>query len=146
MYAGGGAGAVARAEGTIAVSPIPGKAGYLVRGALAQRLGADQHQGESARYRLDVRLDERLVGNVVQADHSVSRERRILRARYQLVDLASGAILLDATADADAGIDIVTNEYAVIAAEQSAQDNLATDLANQIVTRIALRLRKHTGQ
>jgi len=140
MYAGGGSGAVARAAGAVAVAPIEGKAGYLVHNALADRLGA---AGQStARYRLDVRLDEKLTGMIVQSDNAVSRERSVMRTRYQLVDLSSGTVLLDATADADAGIDIVASEYAVIAAEQTAQENLARDIANQIVTRVATRLRQ----
>jgi LPS-assembly lipoprotein len=124
----------------VTVAPIGGKAGYLVHNALADRLGAAGTG--SARWRLDVRLDEKLNGMIIQSDNAVSRERSVMRARYQLVDLATGTILLDATADADAGIDIVSSEYAVIAAEQTAQENLARDIANQIVIRVATRLRK----
>ena len=140
MYAGGGSGVVARDIGAVTVSPIGGRAGYLVHNALADRLDAAGHG--SARWRLDVRLDEKLSGMIVQSDNAVSRERSVMRARYQLVDLATGTIVLDATADADAGIDIVSSEYAVIAAEQTAQENLARDIANQIVTRVATRLRQ----
>ncbi len=140
LYTGGGSGAVAREVSAVSVSSIEGKAGYLVHNALTDRLGAAGHS--TPRFRLDVRLDEKLAGMIVQADNSVSRERSVMRARYQLVDLSSGAILLDATADADAGIDIVSSEYAVIAAEQTAQENLARDIANQIVARVATRLRQ----
>ncbi|WP_420384638.1 LPS assembly lipoprotein LptE [Novosphingobium sp.] len=143
MYAGGASGEVGRAISSVVVSPIEGKAGYLVRNALTDRLGA---AGKSeARYRLDVRLDEKLAGMIVQSDDSVSRERRVMRARYQLVDLNTGAVILDDTADIDAGIDIVKSEYAVIAAEQTAQENLSQDLANQIVTRISGRLRQRSA-
>ncbi len=140
---GGSAGPVARDVSAVAISAIEGKAGYLVHNALADRLGGAALA--SARYRLDVRLDERLIGKIVRADDAISRERRVMRARYQLVDLASGAILLDASADSDAGIDIVSSEYAVIAAEQTAQENLARDIANQIVTRVAATLRQGTA-
>ena len=40
----------------------------------------------------------------------------------------------------DAGIDVVSSEYAVIAAEQTALENLSQDLAQRIVTRVALAL------
>lgn len=140
LYGGAGSGVVAREIGAVAVSPIGGKAGYLVHNALVDRLGAAGQQ--VTRYRLDVRLDEKLIGMIVRSDNAVSRERSVMRARYQLVDLASGTIMLDATADADAGIDIVSSEYAVIAAEQTAQENLARDIANQIVVRAATRLRQ----
>ena len=36
----------------------------------------------------------------------------------------------------------MSSEYAVIAAEQTAQENLARDIANQIVIRVATRLRE----
>lgn len=140
VYAGGGRGDVARAAAAIAVSPIEGQAGWLVRNALTDRLGGKP--GAAARYRLDVRLDERLQGQGLVSGDAVTRERRTLRARYQLVDLQSGRIELDATAGADAGIDIVSSEYAVIAAEQTALENLSREVADQIVTRAAARLRQ----
>ena len=62
-------------------------------------------------------------------------------ARYQLVDSADSKVLLDATAGSDAGIDVVSSEYATIAAEQTALENLARVVADQIVTKVSLRLR-----
>lgn len=140
MYAGGGQGAAARAVAGVNVSAIEGKAGWLVRAAVVDRLGAGADG--APRYRLDVRLDEQLQGLGLVSNDAVTRERRILRARYQLVDVGTGAIILDATAGADAGIDIVSSEYAVIAAEQTALENLSHEIAEQIVTRVATKLRK----
>lgn len=140
MYAGGGNGAVARGLAAVEVPPIDGQAGWLVRNALRDRLGA---AGEaSPRYRLDVRLDDRLEGLGVLSDDTIGRERRTLRARYQLVDTADGSILLDATAGSDAGIDVVSSEYATIAAEQTALENLAREVADRIVTQLSLTLRE----
>lgn len=140
MYAGGGNGAVAQGLGAVEVPAIEGKAGWLVRNALVDRLGAGGH-GAAARYRLDVRLDDKLEGLGLLSDDTIGRERRTLRARYQLVDLASGAIVLDATAGSDAGIDVVSSEYATIAAERTALENLSREVADRIVTRVALQLR-----
>lgn len=139
MYAGGGSGAVAQGLAAVDVPPIQGKAGWLVRNALSDKLGAAGVA--SPRYRLDVRLDDSLEGLAVLADDTVSRERRTLRARYQLVDAATGEILLDATEGADAGIDVVSSEYATIAAENTALENLSREIADRIVTRVALTLR-----
>jgi len=140
MYAGGGNGVVARGLGAIEVPAIEGQSGWLVRNALVDRLGASV--GGAARYRLDVRLDDRLEGLGVLSDDTIGRERRTLRARYQLVDLTSGSVLVDATAGSDAGIDVVSSEYATIAAEQTALENLAREVASQITTRLALTLRE----
>lgn len=139
MYAGGGSGAVARGLAAVEVPAIEGKAGWLVRNALVDRLGAGGTSG--AQYRLDVRLDDKLEGLGLLSDDTIGRERRTLRARYQLVDLASGEIILDATAGADAGIDVVSSEYATIAAEQTALENLSKQVADRIITRVALKLR-----
>lgn len=141
MYAGGSSGTVAQGLAGIEVSPIEGKSGWLMRNALIDRLGAKPSDG-AARYRLDVRLDDKLEGLGLLSDDTVARERRTLRARYQLVDLATGEIVLDATAGSDAGIDVVSSEYATIAAENTALENLTKQVADRIVTRIALTLRQ----
>ena len=72
---------------------------------------------------------------------TIGRERRTLRARYQLVDTKNGMVVLDATAGSDAGIDIVSSEYATVAAEQTALENLSDTVADQIVARLALYAR-----
>lgn len=142
MYAGGGSGMVAQGLAAVDVSAIDGKAGWLVRNALVDRLGASGPRGGAARYRLDVRLDDKLEGLALLSNDSIGRERRTLRARYQLVDTASGEIVLDATAGSDAGIDVVSSEYATIAAENTALENLAKDVADRIVTNVALQIRR----
>jgi LPS-assembly lipoprotein len=140
MYAGGGSGVVAQGLAAVEVPPIQGKAGWLVRNALRDRLGQAGSAG-AARYRLDVLLDDKLEGLGLISDDTIGRERRTLRARYQLVDLASGAIVLDASAGSDAGIDVVSSEYATIAAEDTALENLSHEIADRIVARLALALR-----
>jgi LPS-assembly lipoprotein len=140
MYAGGAGGTVAQGLAGIEVAPIEGKSGWLMRNALVDRLGANAASG-SPRYRLDVRLDDKVEGLGLLSDDTIARERRTLRARYQLVDLATGEIVLDATAGSDAGIDVVSSEYATIAAENTALENLTKQVADRIVTRLALTLR-----
>ena len=144
LYSGGRAGVAAQALAGVTVTPIEGRGGWLVANALRDRLGA---AGDGpARYRLDVRLDDRIQGLGTRSDDSVSRERRTLRARYQLVDAAGGAVLLDATAASDAGIDVVGSEYATIAAENTALERLAEVLADQIVARVAVQARRQAAE
>ena len=142
MYAGGSSGAVASGLGAIQVAPIPERAGWLVRNALVDRLG-----GEAAdpAYRLEVELDDDLTAFGIRGDSAVTRERRTLRARYRLVDTRTGEVVLDATAGSDAGIDVVSSEYATVAAEQTAQERLATVIADQMVSRIALYVRRRSA-
>jgi LPS-assembly lipoprotein len=141
MYAGGGSGTVARGLSSVDVAPIEGKAGWLVRNALNDRLSSSGAGNSNARYRLDVLLDDKLEGLGLLTDDSVGRERRTLRARYQLVDTSTDEVVLDATAGSDAGIDVVSSEYATIAAEDTALENLAKEVADRIVARLALTLR-----
>jgi LPS-assembly lipoprotein len=136
LYVGGADGRVAQALDSVEVAPIGGRAGWLVRTALEDRLGREQ--GAGARYRLEVELDDNITGFGIRSDDAVTRERRTLRARYRLVDASVGTVLLDATAGSDAGIDVVSSEYATVAAEQTALERLSKEVADQIVTRVAL--------
>ena len=136
LYSGGTHGAVATTFRTIAVAPIAGQQGWLVRNKLIDRLG-EAGTGQAA-YRLDVTLDDNITAFGLRSDRAATQERRTLRARYQLVDLHSGLVVLDATAGSDAGIDIVSSEYATVAAEQTALENLADIVADQITARLAL--------
>jgi LPS-assembly lipoprotein len=135
LYSGGGAGVVVRTLQSIDVTPIEGgKSGWLVRNALNDRL---DNNGATKQYRLDVELDDKIEGFGVRSDDAVTRERRTLRARYKLVD-ASGKVVLDATAGSDVGIDVVSSEYATIAAENTALERLSGIVADQIVANISL--------
>ena len=139
LYSGGSKGAVAATLGTISVVAIEGKNGWLMRNALNDRLGTQNNV--STQFRLVVTLDDRISGFGVRADDTVTRERRTLRARYQLISTATGEIVLDATAGSDAGIDVVSSEYATIAGENSALENLTQKVADQIVTRLSIYAR-----
>lgn len=136
LYGDGAKGPVVAALRSVQVAPIEGQAGWLVRNKLIDRLGPSD-AGTPA-YRLDVALDDNITAFGIRTDQAATRERRALRARYQLVSLATGQVVLDATAGSDAGIDIVSSDYATVAAEQTALENLADVLADQIVGRIGI--------
>ena len=140
LYGGGSSSAVAIGLSSIAVAPIPERAGWLVRNALVDRLGSDAPGRSAATYRLEVDLDDDITGFGIRGDSATTRERRTLRARYRLITIATGETVVDATAGADSGIDVVSSEYATVAAEQSAAERLATVLADQIVGRLGLYL------
>jgi LPS-assembly lipoprotein len=135
VYGGGGSGIVAATLSAVAVGPIEGQAGWLVRNKLIDRLGGGDG---SAAYRLDVTLDDNITSFGLRSDRAATQERRTLRARYQLVDVRTGMVVLDSTAGSDMGIDIVSSEYATVAAEQTALENLSNILADQITARLAL--------
>ena len=136
LYSGGGTGPVATTLRAVSVAPIDGQAGWLVRNKLIDRLGGEG--SGSTDYRLEVKLDDNISSFGLRSDRAATQERRTLRARYQLVDTRNGLVVLDATAGSDMGIDIVSSEYATVAAEQTALENLADTVADQITARLAL--------
>ncbi|MCL6683821.1 LPS assembly lipoprotein LptE [Sphingomonas alba] len=143
MYAGGESGVAATSLRSIQVQPIPGKAGWLVHKALVQRLG-EPGRG-AATYRLEVELDDNITGYGIRGDSAATRERRTLRARYRLVDLSTGGVVLDATAGSDAGIDVVSSQYATVAAEQTALERLSEVVSDQMVGRLGLYVTRTHG-
>lgn len=139
LYEDGNKGNVARTLAGVEVAPIPGKAGWLVHNAIEDRLSA--MSGGAPRYRLNVILDDSIEGLGVRANETVTRERRTLRARFQLraLDAAKDAApLIDETATTDAGIDVASSEYATVAAEDTALERLATLIADRIISRVAV--------
>jgi LPS-assembly lipoprotein len=139
VYGGGGRGVAASTLAAIEVAPIPDRAGFLVREALQSRLGTP---AGTPQYRLQVELDDRIEGFGIRGDDSITRERRTLRARWQLQTADGTTTLIDATAGSDAGIDVVrSSDYAVVAAEDTALERLSREIAEQISARIAVYAR-----
>ena len=144
LYGGGSSGTVATTLRSVQVAPIEGQAGWLVRNKLVERLG-NGGDVATARYRLEVELDDDITSFGIRGDRAATRERRSLRARYRLVEVSRGAVVLDATAGSDAGIDVVSSEYATVAAEQTALERLSEVLADQITARLGLFASRTTG-
>ena len=144
LYAGGTDSPVAATLRSVQVAPISGQSGWLVRDKLLDRLG-EAGQGTAA-YRLDVTLDDNITSFGLRRDQAATQERRTLRARYQLVDLRNGMVVLDATAGSDASIDIVSSEYATVAAEQTVLEQLSGIVADQIAARLALYASRSSGK
>ena len=136
LYGGGARSDVATTLRSVSVAPIPGQAGWLVRNKLVDRLRTGGNAAPA--YRLDVVLDDDLTAFGIRGDRAATRERRTLRARFQLISLNTGTVVLDATAGSDSGIDVVSSEYATVAAEQTALEQLSDILADQIVARLGL--------
>lgn len=138
MYQGGAQGIVAQQLASVQIPEIEGRAGWLLRHEL-QRQFDPTGQGATGgqKYRLDIVLDDRLEGIGIVEDDIVTRERRTLSARYNLVDLSSGEVIFTQTARSNAGIDVTSSEYATIAAEDRALENLVDAVADQISLRLS---------
>lgn len=126
----------------IGIAPIPERAGFMVRQALEEQFG---HSVPDPHYRLEVALDDQITAFGVRGDSSAARERRTLRARYRLIDVATGKVVVDDSAAADAGIDRVSSNFAVVAAETTALERLSIDIARQISARLSRYARAPKG-
>ena len=135
LYGGGTSSPIAATLRSVQVAPIQGQSGWFMHNKLVDRLG--EFGSGAPEYRLDVTLDDNITSFGIRGDRAATRERRTLRARYQLVRLATGTVV-DATAGSDAGIDIVSSEYATVAAEQTALEELSDTVADQIVARLSV--------
>jgi LPS-assembly lipoprotein len=140
VYSNGGRGAAAQSLAAVQVEPVEGKAGWLLGNAIKDRLSA--MGTASPRYSLRIKLDDHIEGLGVRADDSVTRERRTLRARFQLVDMSNDKTLVDETAAWDAGIDVASSEYATVAAENTALERLTEIVADRILSRVAVATRQ----
>ncbi len=142
VYAGGNASAPATLLADIGIAPIPERAGFLLRQALEEEFGRTV---DAPRFRLEVVLDDQISAFGLRGDSSAARERRTLRARFRLVEAATNLVVVDDTAVADAGIDRVSSNFAVVAAENAALERLSTDIARQISARLARYARARQG-
>ncbi len=142
VYAGGSASAPASLLADIGIAPIPERAGFMVRQALEEQFG---NSVKAPRFRLEVVLDDQISAFGLRGDSSAARERRTLRARFRLVDASTNQVVVDDTATADAGIDRVSSNFAVVAAENAALERLSVDIARQISARLARYARARQG-
>jgi LPS-assembly lipoprotein len=140
----GGGGSVLPADFGVQVAGLEGKTGWLVHNALEDRLGHKENQ--VVRYRLELELDDKITGAGSTRNANITREQRVLRARWRLMDLRTGAKLLDAAASADESWSVGTSEYGTLAAENVSLERLAQSLADQIVARIAVYSHAHSPQ
>jgi len=138
LYAGGGEGTVGQAMRQIQIAPIPDRIGQLVRDRLVLALG----EPATAGYRLETVLQQQTEGFGIRGDNTVTRERLTLTATYRLVDLATGKVVLNDSARSDAGVDVVSADYANVVAEETAFERNAQAVADQIRNRLALHFSK----
>ena len=135
VYSGGSTGTVATAMSDIAIAPIANGKGYLVSTALRHELGP---VNGNPQFRIEIELEEQILGFGIRDNNTIAAERITLRARYEVKD-ANGKVLLLATTGSDMSIDNVSSsDYATVAAETSAIERLSIVVAQQIAQRLTL--------
>ena len=143
----GGIGAPAGRMASIYVEIIPNRPGQLLRQALQTRLeGASS--GVAKQYTLAVAYSENVQGLGIQSDNSTTRNRNIGTAIWSLhpagnttAQIAGGTVR---TLD---GYNILDEQFFYSdLSEEAAQHRLAENLADQIVTSLALYFDRHPQQ
>lgn len=140
-----------KATGTVAplrsidVAAVPGRVGQQVRNELVFRLygGAGDVEGKPV-HRLEL--------TVTSIDNAVGVERyrnlpaayvERITATYALVDIASGATVTSGTSFAQAAYDYSPQRYADVRAKRDAENRVATVVAEDIRTKLAVYFAAH---
>ncbi|MDK9696571.1 MAG: LPS assembly lipoprotein LptE [Siculibacillus sp.] len=141
----GKAAGTATAMRTIDVAAVPGRVGQQVRNELVFRLhgGAGDVEGKPV-HRLEL--------TVTSIDNAVGVERyrnlpaayvERITATYALIDIASGATVTSGTSFAQAAYDYSPQRYADVRAKRDAENRVATVVAEDIRTKLAVHFAAH---
>ena len=138
---GGGDSVVAHIAG-IEVMAIPDRLGQVVRNHLRDGL-TPYGAPDTPRYRLHVTLRKTEEGIAFQKDGAVTRFNVTLFASYDLVEVATGARVTQGLVRSIAAYNVVSSDYAAIAAARDAEARVAEGVSDEIQTRIAIDLARH---
>ncbi len=138
LYGNSAAGNSTRQElSAITINPIPDIAGHYLKEELLFNLNGGSANLTEPKYKLDIVLSNHLISATVDTTTGRSDAAALqVSAKYTLTDL-KGHVLTDGTSVATASIDRLSQRFAEVRANQSAQINVAKVLAEQIETRLA---------
>jgi LPS-assembly lipoprotein len=123
----------------IQISLIPDREGQLLRNNLLDRL---HPSGPAPRqlYRLDVKLQTSKESYGIRTDETATRANLTMVANYNLIDIASGKVLMTSRSRAISSYNILESEFATVISERDAVQRTAADLSEEIRTRLAIFL------
>lgn len=128
----------------VTVSPIPDRIGQLVRIELTNRL--TPRPAPKPLYVVTVELSESKQGLAVRRDASATRANLNITAKFVFTRIGQEQSLLSGEIRSVNGFDILTSDFATLAAEKDARRRGARDIADAIVDRIAIHLSRTRGQ
>lgn len=125
----------------IEISPIVGRSGLKLENYLIDRFSARGGHYRKA-YRLDIALSDRKDGLAIQQDESITRFNYRLLSTVRLVRSEDQQIMFEQALRATSAYNVVKSEFATLSAERDAEDRAARDLANEIITRLAIYFKR----
>jgi LPS-assembly lipoprotein len=122
----------------VAVSPIADRTGQLLRIELTNRLTPTTPT--ESRYNLEVTLSESQASLAVRRDATATRANLTISANYSLRRNGNAQILTSGSIRSVNSYDILTSDFATLAAEADARKRATRDIADAIVDRLAIFL------
>jgi LPS-assembly lipoprotein len=139
--------AVAGELAAVQVPVIPERFGQLLRRALQQRLGTGVAGAQAARWELRVGPSVQSEGIGVLRDGSVTRVRYLATANWQLLRLGpTPEVVANGFERAQDAYNVPPNQFfAADVSRDAAERRIAETLAEEVVTRVAIRFRTGTA-
>jgi len=129
---------------TVQVSNIPDRLGQLVRNQLVDYLSPTGHASQK-RYILKVGLSLSSEGIALARDESATRYNVQLTAHFNLTDLNTNKRIFEGQARSIAVYNVITSEYATLIARQDAERRAASDVADELRTRLSVFFSRRTN-
>jgi len=119
----------------VAIAEIPERIGQLIRNRLLDQVNP-YGEPSAARYTLGIVYSRNRLGIAVDRDQTVTRYNLILVASYVLTENASRTTVTRGSTRAVAAFNVVSSEFANIAAERDAEQRTAVTVADDIALRL----------
>jgi LPS-assembly lipoprotein len=110
---------------------------YLVRTNLIEKLQLSNAEG-LPKYELALNLESDREGAAIEPDTTITRFNYTLRAKYDLIDLASRKTIYQGASRSIAAYNVVDDQFATLAARRNAQERTALDISDDIKLKLAI--------
>ena len=138
MYAKNGTGtALQETFSGVGVAPIPDRLGQVVRNHLLDRINP-YGTAASPDYMLQVALTEENEGFGFRSDEAITRNRYILEANFQLIDVISGNVVFEDMVRSVHTYDVVQSDFANFSASEDAETRTALQVSELVTARLGL--------
>jgi len=130
--------AAAVTRNDIAVAVIPDRDGQALRNLLIDRLQAGGAP-VSPRYELRLTpLAKTVTAFGIRKDASTTRTQTQIDSKMELIEKATGAVVLQREVRALGASDVLDNQFATIVSRQNMIDNMLQEMSDEIVTELNL--------
>lgn len=121
----------------INVRPIPNRVGQVMHSSLTHLL-APRSNNTAQAYDLSVNLSESLATLAVEKNAFATRANLTLTADYKLTRRTDGYLLTSGSAKSVSSYNILTSNFATLAAKDDSRARVVQDLAETLRTRLAI--------